>query len=128
MFVLLAAEINVIFSFQLLYSETGGFLSPYTFVPSLRRVFCVLNHKYIVYFYLLSLISNYFCVFTAFAAIYIFQQFIKSQRGFSNAGAGAGYTFYTLVRGRYSLKYCRYSFYSFTQMKKGKQERARCNK
>ena len=31
-----------------------------------------------------------------FAAIYIFQRFIKSQRGFSNAGAGAGYTFYPL--------------------------------
>ena len=29
-----------------------------------------------------------------FAAKYIFQRFIKSQRGFSNAGAGAGYTFY----------------------------------
>ena len=29
-----------------------------------------------------------------FAAIYIFKRFIKSQRGFSNAGAGAGYTFY----------------------------------
>ena len=29
-----------------------------------------------------------------FAAKYIFQRFIKSQRGFSNAGAGAGYPFY----------------------------------
>ena len=29
-----------------------------------------------------------------FAAKYIFQRVIKSQRGFSNAGAGAGYTFY----------------------------------
>ena len=26
----------------------------------------------------------------------MFQRFIKSQRGFSNAGAGAGYTFYPL--------------------------------
>ena len=32
-----------------------------------------------------------------FAAIYIFQRFIKSQRGFSNAGAG--YTFYPLSSG-----------------------------
>ena len=31
-----------------------------------------------------------------FAALYIFQRFIKSQRGFSIAGAGAGYTFYPL--------------------------------
>ena len=29
-----------------------------------------------------------------FAAIYTFKGFIKSRRGFSNAGAGAGYTFY----------------------------------
>ena len=29
-----------------------------------------------------------------FAAKYIFQRFIKSQRGFSTASAGAGYTFY----------------------------------
>ena len=29
-----------------------------------------------------------------FAAKYIFQRLIKSQRGFSNADAGAGYTFY----------------------------------
>ena len=29
-----------------------------------------------------------------FAAKYIFQRFIKSQFGFSNADAGAGYTFY----------------------------------
>ena len=46
------------------------------------------------------------CVFGIyFAAKYIFQRFIKSQRGFSNAGAGAGagYTFYphSCSRGRY---------------------------
>ena len=43
-----------------------------------------------------SLISNYFCAFTAFVLLlYIFfQRFLKSQRGFSNTGAG--YIFYPL--------------------------------
>ena len=42
---------------------------------SLRRVFCVLNHKYIKWkcflgiLWLLSLISNYFCAFTAFVLL-----------------------------------------------------------
>ena len=37
----------------------------------------------------------FLCVYGIyFAAKYNFQRFIKSQRGFSNAGAGAGYTFY----------------------------------
>ena len=42
-----------------------------------------------------SYIQLLLCVYGIyFAATYIFQRFIKSQRGFSNAGAGAGYTFY----------------------------------
>ena len=42
-----------------------------------------------------SYIQLLLCVYGIyFAATYIFQRFIKSQRGFSNAGAGSGYTFY----------------------------------
>ena len=45
---------------------------------------------------MLSPIFNYFCAFTAFILLpnIFFQRFIKFQRGFSNAGAGTGYTFY----------------------------------
>ena len=49
---------------------------------------------------ILSLISNYFCAFIAFVLLlYIFfQRFLKSQRGFSNAGAD--YTFNRLFINR----------------------------
>ena len=40
----------------------------------------------------------FLCLYrVCFAAIYIFQRGIKSKRGFSNADAGVGYTFYPLV-------------------------------
>ena len=75
--------------------------------PILRRVFCVLNHKYIKWkcflgiLWLLSLISNYFCAFTAFVLLlYIFfQRFLKSQSGFFLMPVRrAGYTLLTLYK------------------------------
>ena len=42
-------------------------------------------------------IQLFLCLYrVCFAPKYIFQRFIKSQRGFSNVDAGAGYTFYPL--------------------------------
>ena len=56
---------------------------------------------YVLSWYVLNVkpyIQLLLCVYGIyFAAKYIFQRFIKSQRGFSNAGAGAGYTFYPRV-------------------------------
>ena len=74
-------------------SPIAGFLSLVRVAQfsSLRRVFRVLNHKYINWtrflgiLLLLSLISNYFCAFTAFVLLlYIFfQRFLKPNAGFS---------------------------------------------
>ena len=71
---------------------------------SLRRVFCVLNHKYIKWkcflgiLWLLSLISNYFCAFTAFVLLQciFFQRFLKSQRGFFLCQCAVRITHYSL--------------------------------
>ena len=53
---------------------------------------------YVLSWYVLNVkpyIQLLLCVYGIyFAAKYNFQRFIKSQGGFSNAGAGAGYTFY----------------------------------
>ena len=78
---------------SVILSPIAGFLSlvrvtQFSHFPSLRRVFCVFNHKYIKWKYflgiswLISLISNYFYAFTAFVLlIYIyFQRFLKSQK------------------------------------------------
>ena len=53
---------------------------------------------YVFYWYVLNIkpyIQLLLCVYGIyFAATYIFKRFVKSQRGFPNAGAGAGYIFY----------------------------------
>ena len=57
-----------------------------------------------------SYIQLLLCVYGIyFAATYIFQRFIKSQRGFSNAGAGAGYTFYPVSHKTLFLKILQYT-------------------
>ena len=91
---------------SVILSPIAGFLSlvRVTQFSQFEKGILCLNHKYIKWkcflgiLLLLSLISNYFCTFTAFVLLlYIFfQRFLKSQRGFFLCRCAVRVTHYSL--------------------------------